>query len=148
MTIDIKIKKLREDAKIPKYATAGSAAADICYAGDGDVVILPGECRMIPTGFAISVGRGDVAAFIYARSGLASKSGIAPANCVGVIDSDYRGEVKVALRNHSAEPFTVSPGDRVAQLLFAPVIQASFEETDELDETERADGGFGSTGIR
>lgn len=148
MDISVKVKKLRPDAKLPVYATEGAAAADICYAGDGDVVIAPGETAMVPTGLSISPGRRDVAAFIYARSGLASKRGIAPANCVGVIDSDYRGEIKVALRNHSNEPFTVSPGDRIAQMTIAPVIRAEFEETDELDDTRRADGGFGSTGIK
>ena len=146
MCIDVKVKKLRDDAVIPKYATAGSAAADLCFAGDGPVTILPGEAAMIPTGIAISMGRDDAAAFIYARSGLASKHGIAPANCVGVIDSDYRGEIKVALRNHSDEPFTVSPGDRIAQMVISPVIAASFGTVDELDETERGAGGFGSTG--
>ena len=148
MEICVKVKKLRDDAKLPVYATDGSAAADICYAGDGDIVIAPGETAMVPSGLSISMGRRDVAEFIYARSGLASKRGIAPANCVGVIDSDYRGEIKVALRNHSAEPFTVSPGDRIAQLAIAPVFRASFEEADALDETERAEGGFGSTGIK
>ncbi len=148
MEIGIKIKKLRPDAKVPSYATEGSAACDLCYAGDGDMTVAPGETAMVPTGLSISPGRGDVAAFIYARSGLASKRGIAPANCVGVIDSDYRGEIKVALHNHSKEPFTVSPGDRIAQMVIAPVIKAAFEEVDTLDETERSCGGFGSTGVR
>ena len=147
MDIKVKIKKLRDDAKIPVYATSGSAAADLCYAGDADIVIGPGSTVLVPTGLSISTGRGDVAAFIYARSGLASKRGIAPANCVGVIDSDYRGEIKVALRNHSEEPFTVTPGDRIAQMAIAPVIRAVYEETDSLDETDRGGGGFGSTGI-
>jgi len=141
------IKKLRDDAKIPAYATAGSAAADLCYAGDSELKITPGGTALVPTGLSISMD-GGVAAFIYARSGLASKRGIAPANCVGVIDSDYRGEIKVALRNHSQEEFVIMPGDRIAQLLIAPVLTASFEIVDELDETERSDGGFGSTGIK
>jgi len=148
MDIGVKIKKLRPDAKIPVYATEGSAAADLCYAGDAEMSVVPGECAMVPTGLAISMARSDVAAFIYARSGLASKRGVAPANCVGVVDSDYRGEIKVALRNHSKEEFVISPGDRIAQLLIAPVLRAVYEETDELDETERSDGGFGSTGIK
>ena len=147
MEIKVKIKKLRDDAKIPRYATPGSAAADLCYAGDGPVVIEPGETFLVPTGLSVSPGRDDVAAFIYARSGLASKHGVAPANCVGVIDSDYRGEIKVALRNSSAVPFTVNPGDRIAQMALAPVIRAVYEETDSLDETDRGGGGFGSTGI-
>lgn len=148
MEIGIKIKKLRPDAKIPAYATEGSAACDLCFAGDGELTIAPGETAMVPTGLSISPGRGDVAAFIYARSGLAAKRGVAPANCVGVVDSDYRGEIKVALHNHSAEPFTVAPGDRIAQMVIAPVIKASFEVVSELDDTERSSGGFGSTGIK
>ena len=148
MEIGIKIKKLRPDAKIPAYATEGSAACDLCFAGDGALTIAPGETAMVPTGLSISPGRGDVAAFIYARSGLAAKRGVAPANCVGVVDSDYRGEIKVALHNHSAEPFTVAPGDRIAQMVIAPVIKASFEVVSELDDTERSSGGFGSTGIK
>ena len=148
MEIGIKIKKLRPDAKIPAYATEGSAACDLCFAGDGELTIAPGETAMVPTGLSISPGRADVAAFIYARSGLASKRGVAPANCVGVVDSDYRGEIKVALHNHSAEPFTVAPGDRIAQMVIAPVIKASFEVVSELDDTERSSGGFGSTGIK
>ena len=147
MDVKVKIKKLRDDAKIPLYATPGSAAADLCYAGDCGIVIEPGKTVLVPTGLSISMGRDDVAAFIYARSGLASKRGIAPANCVGVIDSDYRGEIKVALRNSSSEPFTVTPGDRIAQMAIAPVMRAVFEETDSLDETDRGGGGFGSTGI-
>ncbi len=147
MDIKVKLKKLREDARIPVYATPGSAAADLCYAGDGDLLILPGSTVMVPTGLSVSMGRDDVAAFIYARSGLSTKKGIAPANCVGVIDSDYRGEIKVALRNHSDAPFTVTPGDRVAQMVISPVMRAVFEETDELDETVRQGGGFGSTGV-
>ena len=147
MEIKVKIKKLRDDAKIPLYATAGAAAADLCYAGDGEILIAPGQTYLVPTGLSVSMGRDDVAAFIYARSGLASKRGVAPANCVGVIDSDYRGEIKVALRNSSSEPFTVTPGDRIAQMAISPVIRADFEECDTLDETDRGGGGFGSTGI-
>ena len=148
MELKVKIKKLRSDAVIPKYATSGSAAGDLCYAGDGDMTVAPHSTVLVPTGLSISIGSDEAAAFIYARSGLASKRGIAPANCVGVIDSDYRGEIKVALRNHSDEEFVIAPGDRIAQLLFAPVYKADFEETDELDMTDRASGGFGSTGIK
>lgn len=148
MIIDVKIKKLRPDAKIPRYATEGSAAADLCYAGDGEIIIKSGTTALVPTGLSISMGRDDVAAFIYARSGLATKRGIAPANCVGVVDSDYRGEIKVALHNHSAEDFAVAPGDRIAQMLISPVIRAEYTEVEELDETERSSGGFGSTGIK
>lgn len=146
MNIPVKIKRLRENAVVPKYATDGSAACDLCAAIDEPVVIQSGKTAMISTGLAISVGRKDIAALIYARSGLASKSGIAPANCVGVVDSDYRGEIKVALHNHSENNFTVNPGERIAQLLFSPVYAADFEETDTLDDTSRGEGGFGSTG--
>lgn len=146
MNFNVKIKKLRDNAIIPAYATEGSAACDLCYAGDEPVTIGVGDTFLIPTGIAISMERCDVAALIYARSGLASKHGIAPANCVGVVDSDYRGEIKVALHNHGKEPFTVSVGDRIAQLVFTPVLKGVFEETQELDETARGAGGFGSTG--
>ena len=147
MAIKVRIKKLCERAVIPKYATSGSAACDLCFAGDCAEIIAPGETKTLSTGIAISMGRTDLVALVFARSGLATKHGLAPANCVGVIDSDYRGEIKVALFNHSDKAFTVSPGDRIAQLMFAPVFAAEFEETDTLDETERGAGGFGSTGI-
>ena len=147
MAIKVKIKKLCERAVIPKYATSGSAACDLCFAGDCAEIIAPGETKTLSTGIAISMGRTDLVALVFARSGLATKHGLAPANCVGVIDSDYRGEIKVALFNHSDKAFTVSPGDRIAQLMFAPVFAAEFEEADTLDETERGAGGFGSTGI-
>lgn len=146
MDFQVKIKKLRDNAIIPKYATAGSAACDLCYAGDAPLVIRAGETVLVPAGIAISMSGSDTVALVYARSGLASRSGIAPANCVGVVDSDYRGEIKVPLHNHSAADFTVGVGDRIAQLMFAPVFRASFEEAEELDETERGEGGFGSTG--
>lgn len=146
MEIPVKIKKLRENAVIPKYATSGSAACDLCYCGEEDLVIPAGKTVPVPTGIAISFGRDDIVALVYARSGMAIKSGIAPANCVGVIDSDYRGEILAGLHNHSEKDYTVSPGDRVAQLMFAPVYRAAFEEADSLDSTERGGGGFGSTG--
>ena len=146
-SFNVKIKLLRENAVIPKYATDGSAAADLCAALDAPVTVAAGKTEMIPTGIAISMGRSDMAALIYARSGLASKSGIAPANCVGVVDSDYRGEITVALHNHSRADFTVNPGDRIAQLLFSPVFRGEFSVCDSLDDTDRGAGGFGSTGI-
>ena len=142
----VKIKKLCENAVIPKYATAGSAACDLCFAGEKEETIAPGETKALSTGIAISMEKSDCVALIYARSGLASKHGLAPANCVGVVDSDYRGEIKVALHNHSVESYTVAPGERIAQLLFAPVYTADFVETEVLDETDRGAGGFGSTG--
>lgn len=142
----IKIKKLRENAVVPQYATEGSAACDLCYAGDIDEVIKPGETKLIGTGIAIAAEKGTVA-LIFARSGLATKCGIAPANCVGVIDSDYRGEIKVPLRNNSDREFKISNGDRIAQLMFTPFYKVDFDLCSKLDETERGCGGFGSTGI-
>ena len=147
MKIDVKI-KLTRGAKAPEYATVGSAAVDLRAALEGgEVVIEPGQKMMIPTGIAISSGRDDVVAIIAARSGLGAKKGITMANGIGVIDSDYRGEISVTLRNMSEVPFVVADGDRIAQMMFMPVIQASFLEVDELDETDRGTGGFGSTGV-
>ena len=147
MKIDVKI-KLTRGAQEPEYATDGSAAVDIRAALEGgEVIINPGERAMIPTGIAISTGRDDVVAVMVGRSGLGAKHGITLANGIGVIDSDYRGEIRATLINNGNEPFKVSDGDRIAQLMFMPVIQASFIEADELDETERGTGGFGSTGV-
>ncbi|MBQ2240875.1 MAG: dUTP diphosphatase [Clostridia bacterium] len=147
MKIDVKI-KLTRGAQAPEYATDGSAAVDIRAALEGgEVIINPGERAMIPTGIAISTGRDDVVAIMAGRSGLGAKHGITLANGIGVIDSDYRGELRATLINNGKEPFKVSDGDRIAQLMFMPVIQASFIEADELDETERGTGGFGSTGV-
>ena len=147
MEFDVKIKVLREGAAVPKIATAGSAAADLCACINEEIVIAPGKTALLPTGFAMAVPQG-FAAFIFARSGLGIKHGIAPANCVGVIDSDYRGEVQVALINHSGADFTVHDGDRVAQLVLLPVPAVTLLETETLDETARGTGGFGSTGRR
>lgn len=144
------IKRLSENAVLPQYATPGSAAMDLC-ACLGEPVVLQGvgssdqSCWMIPTGLAMAIPEGYVG-LIFARSGLASKHGVAPANCVGVIDSDYRGEVKVALTNHSTRDYVIHPGDRIAQLMISPVAQPGVEETAELPETARGEGGFGSTG--
>lgn len=142
----LKIKKLRETARIPFRATLGSAGMDLYACLDASVTIAPGERAMIPTGIAIALESPAYCAFLYARSGLAVKHGIAPANCVGVIDSDYRGEVCAVLQNHSREPFTVSDGERIAQLVIAPVDQPSVEVVEELGDTSRGAGGFGSTG--
>ena len=148
MEIDVKI-KLSRGAQMPEYATAGSAALDLRAALEGGrVVIAPGERAMIPTGIAISPGRSDVVAIIAARSGLGAKKGITLANGIGVIDSDYRGEISVTLLNTSAVDFEVNDGDRIAQLMFIPVYHASFTLADALDETERGEGGFGSTGVK
>ena len=142
----LKIKKLKENAKIPMRATEGSAGMDL-YACIGEpVLIAPHEIQLIPTGIAIALESPDYVAYIYARSGLALKYGIAPANCVGVIDSDYRGEVCVGLVNQTEKAFTVNPGERIAQMVISPVILPVIEEVDELDETDRGAGGFGSTG--
>lgn len=143
----VAIKKLNEKARIPEYGSRFAAGADLYACLDGDVIIAAGETKVIPTGIALELPVG-YAGLIYARSGLATKQGLAPANKVGVVDCDYRGEVKVALYNHSGEERTVSAGDRIAQLVITPYITADFEERQELSETERGDGGFGSTGRR
>ncbi len=144
--INVKIKLLREGINVPEYATAGSAAVDLRSAADGEVVIEPHGKALIPSGIAISPETSGVVAIVAARSGLSTKHGITLANGIGVIDSDYRGEISVSLINRSDVPYTVMPGDRIAQLMFVPVMHAVFTETDELDETERGTGGFGSTG--
>ena len=141
----IKVKKLREGAHLPTYGTAFSAGADLYACLEEPVTIAPGETKKIPTGLAMEIPIG-CAGLIYARSGLGTRQGLAPANKVGVVDSDYRGEFMVFLHNHSAETRTVSHGDRVAQLLVTPVFTPGFEETDELTDTVRGAGGFGSTG--
>ncbi|MHB1153107.1 MAG: dUTP diphosphatase [Eubacteriales bacterium] len=146
MNINIKIKLLRDNASIPAYATAGSAAADLKACIDKPVTIKCGEIVSLPTGIAISGERSDVVALVYGRSGMGTKYGVTLANAVGVIDSDYRGEICVSLINRGNEPYTVNPGDRVAQLMFAPVYTAEFIAAENLDETERGTGGFGSTG--
>ena len=144
----INIKILREGVCPPAYATEGSAAADLRSAEDGRVVIEPGKRAMIHTGIAISLGSSEYVALVFARSGLAVKHGICLANGVGVIDSDYTGEIIVGLLNTSDKPFTVEPGDRVAQLGIFPVCKGIFVPVDELEKTERGSGGFGSTGVK
>lgn len=141
----VNIKKLSENAIIPTYGSPYAAGADLYACLDTGVVIQPGETKLIKTGIAIElpVGYGG---FIYARSGLASKRGLAPANKVGVVDCDYRGEVMVALHNHSLNAEEVLPGERIAQLVIAPYITAEFEEAEALSDTQRGNGGFGSTG--
>ncbi len=142
----LKIKKLNDKAVVPKQATKGSAGMDLSACLDDDVVIKPGEIKMIPTGLSAAPDTDECALLIYARSGLACKHGIAPANCVGVVDSDYRGEIKVALINHGKEDFVVTNEMRIAQFVMTPVILPQICEVEELDETERNAGGFGSTG--
>ena len=141
----VNIKKLNENAKIPTYGSEYAAGADLYACTDGDTVILPGETKLIGTGLAIEVPLG-YGAFIYARSGLASKRGLAPANKVGVVDADYRGEIMVALHNHSSEAQTVLCGERIAQMVIAPFLTAEFCEVESLSDTQRGSGGFGSTG--
>ena len=147
MKTKVEIKKLDERAIIPTYGTEFSAGADIYALLDKPVTIAPGETVFIHTGLAIAIPEGIVG-LNFARSGMASKRGLAPANKVGVIDSDYRGEVMVALHNHGKEPQTIEHGDRVAQMVFVPYYAAEFELREELSETLRGEGGFGSTGTK
>ena len=143
--IDVKIKKLNEKAKMPTYGTEFSAGADLYACLDKSVTIAPAETVFIKTGLSMEVGEG-FGIFIFARSGLSIKQGLAPANKVGVVDSDYRGEVVVALHNHDSVERTVENGDRVAQMVVLPYYKAKFEEVDALSDTIRGVGGFGSTG--
>lgn len=143
--MNVHIKKISPDAVIPTYGTASAAGADLYACISDDIVIGRGETVIIPTGIAMAIPKG-YAGFIFARSGLASKRGIAPANKVGVIDSDYRGEILVALHNHGKNDKIIVSGERIAQIVIMPIVQAEFNVTDELDETARGDGGFGSTG--
>lgn len=142
----LKIKKLNENAVVPAQATAGSAGMDLSACLDNDVIIAPGEIKLIPTGLAAAPDTDQCALLIYPRSGLASKHGISLVNCVGVVDSDYRGEIKIPLINNSHESFTVTNGMRIAQMIMTPVIIPRIEAADKLDETQRSSGGFGSTG--
>lgn len=143
----MKIKKVRENAVIPKYATNYAAGADLYACIEEEVVLKPGETKLIPTGLAMEIPEG-YGGFIYARSGLASKRGLAPANKVGVVDSDYRGEVMVALYNQSSEEQIIGVKERIAQLIVAPYLKVDFEEVDELEETSRGANAFGSTGTK
>lgn len=136
----------QEGAIIPEYKTSGAAGADVCAFLSEPVVIKSGEFSMIPTGLSFAIPEGYEIQ-VRPRSGLAAKNGVTVLNTPGTIDSDYRGEVKVILINHGKDSFTVNNGDRIAQLIVAPVTQGVFEKTDELDSTERGEGGFGSTGV-
>lgn len=139
------VKRLKPSAKLPTYGSVGAAGADLYACLEESVLIAPGQTVMIPTGLAMEIPE-RCAGLIYARSGLACKQGLAPANKVGVVDSDYRGEFMVALHNHGDTERTVSHGDRIAQLVITPVLTPSFTEVEELTDTARASGGFGSTG--
>ncbi len=146
--INVKIKLLREGVQLPEYATDGSAAVDLRSAADTDITIEPGKRALIPTGIAIAPETSGVVAILAARSGLSVKHGITTTNGIGVIDSDYRGEICASLINVSDVPYTIAPGERIAQLMFMPVLQANFILADELNDTSRGTGGFGSTGKR
>ena len=147
MQYNVRIKKLRENAVVPTYGSEFAAGADLYAAVEESVTIAPSETKLIPTGLAMEIPVG-YAGLVYARSGLASKRGLAPANKVGVIDSDYRGEVMVALHNHGTKAQTIEMGERIAQMVIAPYVTANFILSDSLDDTVRGEGGFGSTGSK
>ena len=144
--VKVNFKKLDKNAHAPTYGSEYAAGADLYALTGGETLnFAPGETKMIRTGLAVEIPEG-YAGLVYARSGIATKRGLAPANKVGVIDSDYRGEIMVALHNHSNEPQTISQGERIAQMVVTPYIKCDFEDTAELSDTERGEGGFGSTG--
>ncbi len=149
MDLNVNI-KLTRGMSAPEYATDGSAAVDLRAALEENEVltIAPGTQALIPTGISISPERRDVVAVVAGRSGLGIKKGITLSNSIGVIDNDYRGEICVGLINHGSEPFEVRRGDRIAQMMFLPVLHAAFLQVDSLDETERGAGGFGHTGVK
>lgn len=144
----LKIRKVSENAVMPKRATGGSAGLDLCACIDAPITLQGGETALVPTGLAIELPSADYGAFIFARSGLAIKHGIGLLNSVGVIDSDYRGEIKVGLINQINEAYTIEPGERIAQMVIMPVSMMPVEEVDTLGETDRGAGGFGSTGTK
>ena len=141
----IHVKKLNPRAILPTYGSAEAAGADLYACLDAPVTVEPGETVWIPTGIALEVPKG-CAGLVYARSGLGAKRGLAPANKVGVVDSDYRGEIRVVLLNHGKTPQTIEPGERVAQFLITPVLTPEYAEAEELTDTGRGTSGFGSTG--
>ena len=143
--MEVKVKKLHPNAQLPVYGSQEAAGADLYACLDAPVTIAPGETAWIPTGIALEVPKG-CAGLVYARSSMGVKRGLAPANKVGVIDSDYRGEIRVVLLNHGKETQTVEPGERVAQFIITPVLTPAYVETEELSDTDRGVGGFGSTG--
>ncbi len=142
---EIRVKKLREGATLPTYGTPYAAGADLYACLEKEITIAPGETVFVPTGIAMEVPEG-CAGLIYARSGLACKRGLAPANKVGVVDSDYRGEIIVVLHNHGSVPQTIANGERIAQIIITPVLTPAYVEAEELTDTVRANQGFGSTG--
>ncbi len=142
----MKIKKVRENAKVPQRATGGSAGLDLCACIDAPITLNGGETALIPTGVAIALPSAEYGAFVFPRSGIAIKHGIGLLNSVGVIDSDYRGEIMVGVINQISESYTIEPGERIAQMVIMPVSTMPVIEVNELDETSRGAGGFGSTG--
>ena len=142
---EIRVKKLREGATLPTYGTPYAAGADLYACLEQEITIAPGETVFVPTGIAMEVPE-HCAGLIYARSGLACKRGLAPANKVGVVDSDYRGEIIVVLHNHGSIPQTIANGERIAQMIITPVLTPAYVEAEELTDTVRANQGFGSTG--
>ncbi|HWQ73133.1 MAG TPA: dUTP diphosphatase [Desulfitobacteriaceae bacterium] len=147
--IKIKLKNISgtDQITIPKYETPGSAGIDLRANLEREIVVPPGNTVKVPTGWAMQLPDPKVVALLFARSGLAAKHGVALTNGVGVIDSDYRGEIQVLISNNGQEPFTIRHGDRIAQMLFLPVMTAEFEVVEKIDETLRGEGGFGSTGV-
>ena len=143
----IAVKKLNKNAVLPTYGSDFSAGADLYAVTDEPIEILPNQTKLVGTGLAMEIPEG-YAGLIYARSGLASKRGLAPANKVGVVDADYRGEIMVALHNHSDKAQTVEPKERIAQLVVTPFLKAEYYETETLTDTTRGAGGFGSTGTK
>ena len=141
----VRVKKLHPNAKLPTYGSPEAAGADLYACLEEAVTIQPGEVYWVPTGIALEVPKG-CAGLVYARSSMGAKRGLAPANKVGVVDSDYRGEIKVVLLNHSKQPQTLEPGERVAQFVITPVLTPAYEEAEDLSDTSRGIGGFGSTG--
>lgn len=142
----INFKKVRENAKIPTRGTQGAAGMDMYACIEENITVNPGELKIIPTGIAVALPSSDYAVFLYARSGLGVKHGICLANGVGVIDSDYRGEICAGICNVSNEPYTIQPQERICQMVVAPVVMAELAEVEDLDKTHRGDGKFGSTG--
>lgn len=145
VNVSVKIKYLSENAVMPEYATDGSVGMDLAAAIDSPLLIKSGERALVPTGIALQIPEG-YGGFIFARSGLAIKKGISLCNGVGVIDTDYTGEIKVAMQNSSAQDYIINPGDRIAQLVFMSVQRTNLVKVEKLDETERGSNGFGSTG--
>ncbi len=143
---NIKIKKLRDNAKVPQRATSGSAGLDLCACIDEPITLECGDTAVIPTGIAIALPSADYGAFVFPRSGIAVKHGIGLLNSVGVIDSDYRGEIMVGVINQVKTAYTIQPGERIAQMVIMPVSTMPVVEVEELDDTDRGEGGFGSTG--